>query len=153
MVGCEATAVSADRLLAESINHLGRIVADAVLKNDLHFFDVADIGRWVAANHNQIRDFPRRERSHLVELAEKFRTIRRGDVDSLERRETCFHEQLHFALVAKSGDDAAVAGWVESREKQSARLNERALEVQLLLKQNGPTGRRCPIGDSCATRE
>src|SRR5713226_3657216 len=81
--------------------------------------------RSVADNHNQLRDFPRRERSPLVELAEKFRTIRRGDMDGLERRETCFHEQLHFALVAESGDDTAVAGWVESREQQSARLNER----------------------------
>ena len=35
-------------------------------------------------NHHQIRDFPGRERSDFIQLAKKFRAIRRGDVDGLD---------------------------------------------------------------------
>src|SRR5437899_1045178 len=98
-------------------------------------------------NHHEICDPPRSKRSDSIQPAKKFRAVRRSDVDGLERRETRFYEQLHFALVAESRDDSTVAGWVESCEQLSARLNKGMLELHLFFKQDRPAGSRRPVGD------
>ena len=49
--------------------------------------------------------------------------------------ETGFDEALYAALVAEPGEHAAVAGWIFSRQEQSARLHERSLELHLFIEQ------------------
>src|SRR6266404_5142210 len=65
----------------------------------------------------------------------------------LERREACLDEKFHFALVAESGDHAAVSGGIESREEQTAAFDEFAFELELLLKERGPKRIGGAIGD------
>src|SRR5712671_6405754 len=64
-----------------------------------------------------------------------FGAVRSGDVNGLERREACLDEKFHFALVAESGDHAAVSCEIESREEQTAAFDEFAFELELLLKE------------------
>jgi len=92
---------------------------------------IADIGRWVARITTRSAIFPGPSVLHLVELAEKFRTIRRGHVSHVGC-ETCFHEQLHFALVANPAMTPRSRLGRVPREAVR-RLNERALEVHSFL--------------------
>jgi len=129
--------VKAD-LAAHGFNELRGVVADAVLEDDLNLFDVFDIGRRVSLQHDDVGSFAGSERTNLVELAEEFGAIRSGDVNGLELREACLDEKFHFALVAESGDHAAVSCGIESREEQTAPFDEFAFELELLFKERGP---------------
>ena len=51
-------------------------------------------------NHHQVRDFPGRKRPNLIQLAKKFRAVRRGNMDGFKRREAGFNQQLDFAEIA-----------------------------------------------------
>ena len=103
--------VKAD-LAAHGFDELRGVVADAVLKDDLNLFDVFDIGRGVSLQHDDVGCFAGSQRANFVELAEEFGAVRSGDVNGLERREAGIDEKFHFALVAESGDHAAVSGGI-----------------------------------------
>ena len=128
--------VKAD-LAAHGFDELRGVVADAVLEDDLNLFDVFDIGRGISLQHDDVGCFAGSQRTNFIELAEEFGAVRRGDVNGLERREACLDEKFHFALVAESGDHAAVSCGIESREEQTAAFDEFAFELELLLMSAG----------------
>src|SRR3989441_2033141 len=81
-------------------------------------------------DHHKIRRLARCERADALQLAEELSAVRRGDVNGLDGREAGINQQLDFALVAESGDDAAIPSWVESCEQQ--RSEEHTSELQSL---------------------
>ena len=100
--------------------------------------------------HDDVGRFTHRKRADFVQLAEKFSAVGCCDVNGFERREACFHEQFDFALIAEAGDDAAVAGRIESGEQQAALFYEFAFEFQFLFEERWPVGVRRVVGNSRA---
>src|SRR5277367_4195269 len=55
---------------AHRLNQLRRVIPDAVLENRLHVFDVLDLLRRIALDHDQIRLLPRSDRSNTIHLSQ-----------------------------------------------------------------------------------
>src|SRR5208282_2409680 len=118
---------------AHGVNQLGRIVADSVLKNDLHLFYVGDATRGVAVNHDEVGCFPRSYRPKSVRLTQKLRAVVAIDSQGLEWREPSFHKQFGFALIPEARQRAAHPSGVFTGHQKSAGLDEHPLQVHFLL--------------------
>src|ERR1700738_4550847 len=98
----------ADRA-AHRLDQLRGVVADAVLEDGLHFLDVGDLDRGIAAHDDQVGELAGHKRADAVRLAEEGGAVGGGDVDRLERRKAGLDEQLQLALAAEHGQNASVA--------------------------------------------
>ena len=78
--------------------------------------------------------------------------IRCGNVDRFQRREPCLDEQFNLALVAESGDHAAVSGGIKPGKQLATFLRKLALEFHFFLEESGPIGFRRAVGDPRAAR-
>src|SRR5262249_50860273 len=76
------------------------IEPDPVLEHDLDVLDIGDPGRWVALDHDEVGALADRDASDPIVATEVLRTVERGDLDRLDRREPGLDEQLDLALVA-----------------------------------------------------
>jgi hypothetical protein len=88
---------------------------------DFDVFDVGDASRRITSHHGEVRVLPDCNRADLVLAAEEDRTVRRGDANGLDRRESDFDQQLDLALIANAGKQAAETNRIGSRDEEPAR--------------------------------
>ena len=105
----------------------------------------------VAVDDYEVCGFARFEGADAVGFAEEFSSILRGDVDSLQRRETRFDEQFGLPLVAEAGEYAPVTSGIFAGKEQASGLDEVALELHFFLEQDGAGA--IAFGDTAARVE
>ena len=79
--------------------------------------------------------FARGDCADAVVTAEIDGAIFGCDVDGFEGSEACFDEKFDFALIAESGEDAAVSGGIGPCEEQAAGLGKGEFEIHLFAHQ------------------
>src|SRR5688572_14224960 len=100
----EVSLTDADQPL-HRLNQLLRVVPDAVLEDDLHLLDVADVRRRVPLDDHQVGLLADGNRTHPRVFAEKLRAVEAGNPDRLRRREARLDQKLDPAQIAEAGDD------------------------------------------------
>ena len=127
------------------------VVGDAVFEDEVDVFDVSDFLAGITVDNDEVSSFARFQCADAVAFSEEFGAILRGDVNSFERRKAGFHEQLSLALIAKTGEHAAVPGGIFTRKKQASSFDEVPLKFHFFLEQNS-TG-AIPLGYAGARGE
>src|SRR6266568_1569828 len=89
-------------LPARGFDEFRRVVTNAVLEHGFDFLDVFYIRGRISLYHDDIGQLADRQRADSIQLTEKLRAIRSGDVNRLHGRKPRFHEQFHLALVTRS---------------------------------------------------
>src|SRR5215472_6906273 len=99
------------------LDELRRVITHTIFKHGFYFFDVIYFRGGVTVNYHKVCLLASSQGADSVHLAEEFRAVGASDVDRLHRRETRFHQQFHFTLIAESGDHPAVARGIETGEQ------------------------------------
>ena len=63
-----------------------------------------------------------------------------GDFNGFQRRESRFDQQFDFALIAETGQNAAVTGGIGAGEQQASRFREGGLKIHFLAQERGHLG-------------
>src|SRR6476646_7176283 len=74
----------------------------------------------------------------MIGFAQKLRAIERIDLNRLKRRETCFHKQFEFAMIAKTGNVSANTSWIEACQQRSSGFHKRAFKFHFAWEHHGP---------------
>src|SRR5262245_6823681 len=133
------THLSEADLAADGEDEFGGIVSDSVFEDDFDIFDVGDFRGWVAGHDNDVGSLTDGDGADAAVFLQEDRSVFGGDVNSFDGGEATFDEELDFALIAISCDDAADASRVWAGQQQSSGLHERMLQCHFL--QHGAQGR------------
>src|SRR6202158_6231190 len=79
---------SAPHHAAHRFDQLGRVVADPVFEHGFNVFNISDLLRRVALDHDQIRLFAGSDGADAVQFSEKLRAVCARNVNCLQRRES-----------------------------------------------------------------
>lgn len=66
--------------------------------------------------------------SNAVLPKEELRPVLGRDLDGFDRRKPCLDQELHFALIAKARQHAAVSSGIRARKEKPSRFDEGAFE-------------------------
>ena len=98
------------------IDELLRVIADAVLKDDLDLFNIRNRCGWIAFDDHEVCILAGGDGSDLALLAQVDRPVQGRNSNGLDRRESGLDQKFDFALVTESWDNATVSGGIRPRQ-------------------------------------
>src|SRR5437660_10686377 len=118
---------------ADRLDQLGGVITHAIFDHGGHVPDVCRITHWVATDHHQVRQLPRRHRAQRIGFAQNLGAIGAQDLHRLTWCESSFDVQLVIALIPEPWKVATIG--VHSGRQETPRLHERDLVLLRFVKQ------------------
>src|SRR6185369_10578823 len=94
--------LAASHHLADRVNQLCGIVADAIFKHDFYILDILNFLRGIALDYDQVRLLARSNCTHSPVITQILRTVVGRNPDGFERSKSGFRQQLDLTLIAES---------------------------------------------------